>query len=183
MIVTRTPLSIADPFVLADVKAHARISFDDDDPGVILMARTAAREIEAHCGLALISQTVTVTFNRCGDQVRLPIGPLDTVAVTDHPVTVQTREADGSLINWPQGWFVDVGRHPVLHLSAVEGSELIVSYPAGFGADVASIPEDLQFAINDHATRLYDARGADEVVQGLSVAASRIAARHRQVRV
>jgi hypothetical protein len=44
------------------------------------------------------------------------------------------------------------------------------------------IPEDLFFAITDQATMLYDARGGDtDRPLGLSLAASRIVARHRGV--
>lgn len=186
MHITRTPLSTDDPFILENVKLHARVSFDDDDPDLVLMARTAAREIEAHCALALMTQIITVTMGEWGCVVPLPIGPLDVVALDDHPITVQTREADGTLVTWPQGWWVDAGRYPTLHLTDrqfMNGKALVVSYAAGHGSTAASIPEDLQYAINDQAARLYDARGADDVMQGLSVAASRIAARHRRVAV
>ena len=183
MHITRAPLSTDDPFILDDVKAHARISFDDNDPGVILMARTAAREIEAHCALALLTQIITVTFTDWGCVVPLPIGPLDVVALDDHPITVQTREADGSLITWPQGWWVDAGRYPVLHLDAVDGDSLVVSYPAGFGLTASSIPADLQLAIMDQAAAYFDQRGPIDAPQGLSLAASRIAARYRRVAV
>ena len=45
------------------------------------------------------------------------------------------------------------------------------------------LPEDLRFAIVDHAAMLYDARGTDtERPVGLSLAASRIVARYRGVR-
>lgn len=43
------------------------------------------------------------------------------------------------------------------------------------------LPEDLRFAIIDQAARTYDMRGADEGQPGLSLAASRIAARYRGV--
>lgn len=186
MHITRAPLSTDDPFILENVKQHARVSFDDDDPDLVLMARTAAREIEGHCALALMTQIITVSFAGWGCVVPLPIGPLDVAALNDHPITVQTREAGGTLVTWPQGWWVDAGRYPVLHLTDrqfMDGTSLVVSYPAGFGATVEAIPEDLQYAINDQAAAFYDQRGAEDGKQGLSLAASRIAARHRRVAV
>ena len=186
MHITRTPLSTDAPFNLDDVKQHARVSFDDDDMALAVMAWAAAREIEAHCGLALLTQIITVTLTEWGRRVPLPIGPLDVAAMDAHPITVQTREADGSLVSWPQGWWVDAGRYPVLHLTDrqfMDGTALVVTYPAGFGSTATSIPEDLQHAINDQAARLYDLRGAEDAPQGLSLAASRIAARYRRVAV
>ena len=132
------------------------------------------------------TQIITVSFTEWGRRVPLPIGPLDVAALDAHPITVQTREADGSLVSWPQDWFVDVGRYPVLHLPGrqfMDGKTLVVSYPAGFGVTVEAIPEDLQLAIMDQAAKLYDLRGAEDGKQGLSLAASRIAARHRRVAV
>ena len=183
MIVTRTPLTTDAPYDLDAVKQHARVSFDDDDMALALMADAAAREIEAHSELALLRQIITVSCTRTAGPIRLPVGPLDLLALDDHPVTVQTREADGSLVSWPQGWWIDPARNPVLHLDAVDGDSLVVRYVAGFGATAGSIPSDLQLAIMDQAARSYDLRGAEDGVQGLSLAASRIAARYRRVAV
>lgn len=183
MIITRTPLTTDAPYDLDAVKQHARVSFDDDDMALALMADAAAREIEAHSELALLRQIITVSCTRTAGPIRLPVGPLDLLALDDHPVTVQTREADGSLVSWPQGWWIDPARNPVLHLDAVDGDSLVITYPAGFGDTAGSIPADLQLAIMDQAARLYDLRGAEDGVQGLSLAASRIAARYRKVAV
>ena len=186
MHITRTPLSTDAPFILDDVKMHTRVSFDDDDAALAVMAWAAAREIEAHCALALMTQIITVTMTEWGRRVPLPIGPLDVAALDDHPITVRTREAGGTLTAWPQGWWVDAGRYPVLHLTDrqfMDSTSLVVSYPAGFGVTVEAIPEDLQLAVMDQAAKLYDLRGAEDAPQGLSLAASRIAARHRRVAV
>ena len=183
MIVTRTPLTTAAPYDLDAVKAHARVDGDHDDTALALMADAAAREIEAHSELALLRQIITVSLTRTAGPIRLPVGPIDLAALDDHPVTVQTRQADGSLLAWPQGWWIDPARNPVLHLDAVEGDDLVITYPAGFGDTAASIPPDLALAIADQAARSYDVRGAEDAVQGLSLAASRIAARYRRVAV
>ena len=183
MHITRTPLSTDDPFTLDDVKLHARVDGDDDDASLALMARAAAREIEAHSELALLRQIITVSFTRTAGPIRLPVGPLDLLALDDHPVTVQTREADGSLLTWPQGWWIDPARNPVLHLDAVDGDSLVVSYVAGFGLTASSIPPDLALAIMDQAAAYFDQRGPIDAPQGLSLAASRIAARYRRVAV
>ena len=47
--------------------------------------------------------------------------------------------------------------------------------------DALDLPADIQFAIIDHAARLYDLRGADDAKPGLSLAASRITHRYRGV--
>lgn len=45
------------------------------------------------------------------------------------------------------------------------------------------LPADIQFAIVDQAARTYDARGADDIRPGLSLAASRITSRYRGVKI
>ncbi|MFC3169861.1 phage head-tail connector protein [Paracoccus fontiphilus] len=169
MTYTRTPISLADPFDLDEVKHHARVDGDHDDMALARMARAAAREIEAHCELALLRQLITVTVQAEGEAIPLPCGP----AVSNAAVTV-----DGlALVNGLTG-----GRYPVLHLPDDMRGAVVVTYEAGFGDDAASIPDDLQLAIMDQATRSYDLRGSEDAAQGLSLAASRIAARHRRVR-
>jgi hypothetical protein len=61
-----------------------------------------------------------------------------------------------------------------------------VAHAAGIDLPETSddLPEDLQFAVIDQAAMFYDARGVDmERPHGLSLAASRIVARHRGVGV
>lgn len=184
MIVTRTPLTTAAPFVLAEVKSHARVDGDHDDMALAVMAHAAAREIEAHCGLALLAQTIAVTQGAWCCRIPLPIGPIWTEGLTDHPITVELIDEAGNVTPHPAGWWIEGGRYPVLSLTASgQGQHLRISYPAGYGMDQASIPADLRLAIMDQAARSYDLRGAEDGVQGLSLAASRIAARYRRVAV
>ena len=179
MIVTRTPLTDAAAFDLAEVKAHARVDGTHDDAALALMADAAAREIEAHSGLALLAQIITVEWDMRGDMLRLPVGPLWLLGTDDNPVTVQTREADGAWLSWPQGWHID-GAGLRLH-HRMDGTALRLVYPAGFGLTADSIPADVRLAVMDQAAAYYDRRGAEDGTQGLSLAASRIAARYKRV--
>lgn len=183
----RKPISTDQPFTLMAVKDRARVSHDDDNYEIQMTAETAALEIEAHCGLALLAQVVTVTFTpEWRTRVALPVGPFLASALPDHPMTLTAFGEGGVQAPITSGWRVEAGRYPVLHLDqAVRGSVLALSYPAGFGMDLGDVPVDLQFAINDHAARMFDVRGGfeDKAAQGLSLAASRIAARHRRVAI
>ncbi|MBL3568865.1 hypothetical protein BV509_09095 [Rhodovulum sulfidophilum] len=70
-----------------------------------------------------------------------------------------------------------------LMLAAAAGDVLAAAEVAE-PADAADLPTDLRFAICDQAAMLFDARGGDtERPVGLSLAAARIVARHRGVRV
>lgn len=172
MATTRTPIAATPAFDLDALKLHARIDGTDDDDSLELMGRTATAEIEAYCDIALLDTQIRYTFEADGKPgtVVLPIGPLRTtsgIAVNGLPV--------------PPG-AVTIGRYPSISLPEHDAGPTAITYVAGWGDAVEDIPPDLQFAILDHAAMLYDARAADDVKQGLSVAASRICARHRQVR-
>lgn len=170
MAYTRTPISTAAPFDLEAVKTHARIDGDYENDALAMMAGAAAREIEAHCELALLTQLITLTVQAEGEAIPLPCGPADSLG----EVTV-----DGAaLINGLTG-----GRYPVLHLPDDMRGPVIVAYVAGFGDEADSIPDDLQLAIMDQAGAYYDTRATTDGPQGLTLAASRIAARYRRVRL
>ncbi|MCT4333787.1 hypothetical protein MU516_13025 [Paracoccus sp. YLB-12] len=180
---TRTPISTAAAWHLSDVKERGRIDGDDEDAGIAMMADTAAAEIERHCELALLAQTITVTVDEWCNRIPLPVGPFWAAGASEHPVEVEAVAEDGSTSN-VTGFYVLPGRYPILKLTeTVAAHGLRITYPAGYGEEVGSIPADLQLAISDHAARLYDMRGADDAPQGLSIAAARIAARHRRVAI
>ncbi|TJZ89007.1 hypothetical protein FA743_19500 [Paracoccus gahaiensis] len=164
---------------------RARVDGDFEDMDIQRLADTAAAEIEAHCGLALLGQVVTVTLQAWCKRIPLAIGPFWPEGLADHPVTVELLDEAGNITPHPAGWWITPGRYPVLNLTAsVHGAALRIRYPAGYGTRTDSIPPDLQLAIADHAAMLYDARGFDdEMPQGLSMAAARIAARHRRVAI
>ncbi|WP_408628709.1 phage head-tail connector protein [Aurantimonas marina] len=164
----RIPAAATDAFDLVALKLHARIDADDEDAALELMGRTAANEIEAYCDLALLRQTIVLEIE-AGNPVLLPVGPLATDAV----VTIDGEPIIGA---------VTAGRYPVLTFPDDITGMAAITYEAGYGDTPADIPADLQLAVIDHAARMYDLRGASEGQQGLSIAAARICARHRQVR-
>ncbi len=181
---TRTPIASGSAVSLDQVKARARIVGDDDDAELSLLIDTAASEIEAHCGIALLAQSVTVTLRAWCRGIPLAIGPFWAEGLADHPVTVELLDEAGIATPHPAGWWIEGGRYPVLNLTGNgNGAAIRITYPAGFGIDADSIPADLQLAITDHAAMMYDARGLTDAAQGLSIAAARIAARHRRVAV
>jgi hypothetical protein len=70
----------------------------------------------------------------------------------------------------------------LLMLTAAAGD---VAHAAGYTLPATStaLPDDLRFAIIDQAAALYDARGQSDGRPGLTLAASRIVARYRGVRI
>ena len=159
----------ADAFDLTALKLHARVDHDDDDDALELMGRTAVNEVEAYAEIALLTQTIELIAEADGEPIPLPVGPLAPDAV----VTVNGDPIEDA---------VSAGRYPVLTLPDTISGLVVVTYQAGYGDAVGDVPADLQYAVLDHASRLYDLRGASDGKQGLSLAAARICARHRRIR-
>jgi uncharacterized phiE125 gp8 family phage protein len=79
-----------------------------------------------------------------------------------------------------------VGIRPAVWLDGIDCSpegEAIITYTAGFGDTLASIPPDLRHAILDQAAVAFDLRGQSDPKfgTGLSPHMARVAARYRRV--
>ena len=175
----RTPLNDALPITLAEAKAHSRITANDDDTALADMIRTAALDVEAQTGLALLSTTITHTTDDCpGSVISLPVGPVASGAVA----TVAVIELDGTATAVTTGFWLEGGRYPWLHFTTTPGGRLRITYTAGYGADAGSVPRDLGMAIAEQVARLYNERGG-VMDKGPAVSAhtSRIIARYRRV--
>ncbi|NUB42870.1 phage head-tail connector protein [Fertoebacter nigrum] len=177
----RTPLNDNLPITLAEAKEHTRITFSDDDTAIADMIRSAAADVEAMTGLALLATTITHTTGDCpGSIIDLPVGPVASGAVA----TVAVIELDGSATAVASGFWLEGGRYPRLHFTTTPGGRLRITYPAGYGEDADSVPRDLGLAICEQAARLYDQRGGiSDKGPALSAHTARVIARYRRVRL
>lgn len=177
----RTPINDNLPVTVAEAKAHARITSNTDDAAIADMICTAAMDVEAMTGLALLSTTITHTTDECHTSIiSLPVGPVASGA----EATVDLIELDGTATPVTSGYWLEGGRYPRLHFTTTPGGRLRITYTAGFGVDADTLPRDLAMAIQDQALRLYDQRGSiNDKGAALSAMTARIIARYRQVRL
>lgn len=168
------------PFDIDPVKAHLRISGDEEDAAIENMALTAALEIEHFAQIALITQTIRVTIfqpdMRSG--IELPIGPV----ADDHTPTITIDGEAFTSFNFY------AGNRPYIAwqggVSQLTPGHLVIQYEAGFGPAASDIPADLAQAIMDQAALHYDARSpvnTRELTRSPHMA--RIGARYRGVKV
>ncbi|WP_138468244.1 hypothetical protein [Poseidonocella sp. HB161398] len=151
----------------------------------------AAGEIEAQAEIAILARTV-----RAEMETPVPLGcPLPLMGpVLDGTVASLTlilpdgsQEAISASLHWiasgpkPELRILDNGLAPAALMEP--DSLLWVDYLAGFGANVDSVPRDLQMAIVDQALRLYERRGdEDHKTAALTPSAARTVARYRRLR-
>lgn len=149
------------PVTLTEIEKHLRTPVGTGyEPGpMLMMAHAAMVEIEERAGLAILSQTVTVTTGAewCAD-IALPVGPVASGAVA----TVSTLGEDGTLTAVPSGFWLEAGRWPVLHVTDTTLiGRLVIAYPAGMAAAADAVPQDVRHAVCDQVARMYDQRGED----------------------
>lgn len=172
--------STALPISTATLLNHLRIGTELTQEA-LPMVHAAAMEIEAYCDIALLTQTIVAEAGKmeaaCG-LLGLPVGPVSEGAI-------QSIEIISDDIVFPYGgeYTLTHGRYPTLRLSKPWPAHVRVTYTAGYGVNDTTIPADLSLAIADQAAQLFDRRGADDGKQGLSLAAARICARYRKVKM
>ena len=175
---TRNQISTALPVDPDKLLTHARLD-ESMLPELLIYLDAAARELEAYCDIALLTQAITVTTDQWpGQVIDLPVGPVASGAVA----TVVTIETDGTTTPVTTGFWLEAGRYPRLHWPDTEpASRLRVTYAAGFGDTHNALPADLAHAVLDQAVHLFNTAGAEAGKSGLGLAAARITGRHRRV--
>ena len=180
MLVHRTEVSVALPFVLDDLKLHLRAPDDAENAAIQNIGQTAAAEIEQFAQIALLTQTIRVTiFNPAREYgLSLPIGP---VADEDVPTVTIDGEAFTAFD------FVGGNRPYVRWLADYHDltpSRLTIEYQAGFGETAADVPSDLAQALMDQAALHYDGRSPmDAKSLTTSPHMARVGARYRGVQL
>jgi uncharacterized phiE125 gp8 family phage protein len=179
MMQTERTRSTQVPVTLAEIEAHLRTPSGYEPAVMFMMAQAAVAEIEERAGLAILSQTVTITTGTdwCAD-IPLSVGPVASGAVA----TVSTLGEDGTLTPVASGFWLEAGRWPVLHVTdtTITG-RLVISYTAGLAATTSAVPADVRHAVCDQVARMYDYRG--EGAPALSGVASQLIARRGRVRL
>jgi len=181
MHVRRIPISIELPFFISDLQRHLRVDDVSEYDAMINMGRTAAAEIEQFAQIALLTQTIRVTFfepDTTTALLRLPIGPADE-AVTPSVTIDGEAFTDFDFTAGTRPFIYFVGAYHDLTPTRIS-----VEYQAGFGTDFQDVPPDLVQAIMDQAALHYDGRSPmDTKSLTTSPHMARVGAMYRGVRV
>lgn len=178
MLVQRTPISMATPFILSELREFVRIDGADDDATLQKMASEAAAEVEHLAQVALLTQTIRVTILDLvlGSDLSMPIGPVS------EGISASVLVDGASLI----GCEIIAGTRPVLILPEVvrgkSAARVVIEYEAGFGSTAGDIPPDLAQAVLDQVALTFDGRGLQDTKAPIrSPHLARVTARYRRV--
>lgn len=168
------------PVTAADLKAHARVDFADEDAAVEDYLAAAADMVERRTGRLLTERAVTLALPsfpaRIDQEIELPGGrcaSVSSVAYADSAGEALTLDAED--------YYLDAARTPA-RLGLAGGSlwpvtrpwglPVTISYVAGYVADAA--PPLLLQAVRLLATEMFDQRR--DAVVGASVSPAALAA-------
>ena len=178
ILVNRTALQSALPVLVSDVKKYLRVDHHEENELIAQIIGTATQELEQFAQVALLRQTVSVTYlSPSPDPIlRLPLGP----NFGDQPPSVELDGAAFTGFDFIGGLRPYIRWHAAYHDLAP--SMLQIEYEAGFGASKADIPNDLAQALMDQAALHYDGRSPmDTRSLTTSPHLARIGARYRGV--
>ena len=163
-ILTRIAPPVNSPVSLADLKAHLRITSDDEDAliGACLDAAVAVLDAQGWLGRGIITQTWSESFpSQTFAGLRLPLTLRQAVDL----VAVDYRDADGvaqsatladfTLYDGAENPFVLSDAWPTV---GVFPDALTVTYRVGFGENAADVPAPICQAIKLLAAHYFEIR-------------------------
>lgn len=157
-----------EPVTLADVKKQLEIELSETDHdsflnGLLIGARES---VEAASGYALITQTVQLRFEYCGEREwPLLVPPVQTVT------SIKTRYEGTETDEDENDFFLTSGLVPSYRMkssadagfSADDVDEVEITYVAGFGDNAGDVPEALKLAIKQLAAERFEYRVSREL--------------------
>ena len=135
-----------EPVDRADVKLHLRVSGSEEETLIDGLIAAARLSVEAHAGVALISQTWKWTLDAWrGDVLELPLGPATSIVSVAVDGTPLSPSAYTLVPGRPARLLSDGGVQWTSPTMKAGGIEII--FAAGFGSSETDVPRDLRHAI------------------------------------
>lgn len=162
-LLNRTSDPATDLVSLTEAKAQLRVDHTDEDTYITALVSTATAAVEEMSGLALITQTWSLSQNGAVDRVYLPTTPvqsIDSITYYDRDEVQQT----GTVANFHL--FSDIYRAWVEPKDNQDWPDvfdrpdaLTISFVAGYGA-ASDVPSELKQATLMLLTHWYDQRAS-----------------------
>lgn len=158
------------PVTVGDVKAQARIDFDEEDDLVTSHLAAATSYLDGHAGIlgrCLVTQTWAQSFDEfpSGDVIRLPFPDVSAVEITyrDEDDAAQTLGASSYSLNADaMGAFVMLADGASWPDTYTRPDAVTVTMTAGYGA-ASSVPQSIRQAVMVLAAAMYDRREGETI--------------------
>lgn len=156
----------SDPVTSAEFKTFERITGSLQDAVISSLISTATEEVQNICNVQLIDATYELYLNELCDEIKIPIGPLDSIVSIKYQDEDDVQQALSSSLYKLD----DVSPIPrvlkkkdAIYPSTLnERNVVIVEFIAGYGALGSDVPEQFKTLIKMIAGSLYETREADQ---------------------
>lgn len=160
-----------EPVTLEDLKAHARVDFDDDDGVLSGYLKSAVQHLDGYRGVlgrCMVNQGWSVSFSAWSPVLPLPFPDVSVAVVTyldGDGLPVVLDAAQYELIEGATGARLVFHQFSAPLLYAQSCAPITVSLTAGFGPAATDVPAPLVHAIKLLAAHWYENREAVGKVQ------------------
>jgi uncharacterized phiE125 gp8 family phage protein len=160
----RTVAPVEPLLTLAEVKAHLRVDYADEDALIASLIEAATAHLDGYGGIlgrALISQTWTVEYPTFGERLDVPLGPLQsaTVQYYDSTNALQTLATSVyAVLSDGLGPYVSLKYNQQWPQTYTRDDAVKITWVAGYGASAASVPAALRTALMLLIGHWYDNR-------------------------
>ena len=174
----------SEPVTTAEVKAQLKITFTADDALIEALIPVARDMIEQYTGVSIVQRKVAVVAKMAGSWMELPYGPVDPASVVVSTVgiggsTPETVETDAySLIGTG---FVSILMNNVIPAFGDPGIDTCWPFGIVYDAGYTDLPPNLRGAVLHQAVYLYEHRGDENDIDGMSPTAMALAKLYRRV--
>jgi uncharacterized phiE125 gp8 family phage protein len=157
---TRTTEPSVEPFDLAEAKAHLRVDDDAEDDLIEALITTVRQACEDRIERTLITSTWLYEADYMNVRMRLPMGPVQSVA------SVQYLDTDGVLQTLADTeWQFTAGilmpaHNKVWPLRICQPGAARITYTAGYGDAASAVPKPYIAWMKLALTDLFENRGA-----------------------
>ena len=158
--ITVKTAATGDALSLADAKAHMRVEHADEDTLIQASIKAAVSVVESHCGVSVLSRTLTARLDGFSSPLLLRRGPVTAVN------SVSYRDADGALQTLAAGLYQFSPDRVRARLAPVTGESwpatqsamdaVSVEYVAGWAED--AVPEPIVHALKLLVAHYYENR-------------------------
>ena len=152
-----------EPVLVADLKRHSVVPFDDDNDYLKALISVARQQVENDTGRALINQIWRQQMECFGGEITLQKSPASSVP------SIKYIDTDGVEQTLPQAGYTFGQRYGEGRICPSYGNSwpevrsglgaVTIEFVAGWGADPESVPMPLRQAIMIMAEHLYENRG------------------------
>lgn len=157
----------ARPVSLPEVKAHLRVDANDEDVRILEYIGSAVSELDGAdgwLGRALITQTWDLKLDEFGDEIVVPLPPLQTV----DEITYIDGEGASQTLNSSLYRVVGVGQSSPATIVPASGASwptprsqqeaVTVRFTAGYGNTAGAVPAAIRHAITEMVADMFEYR-------------------------